>query len=61
MLETREVLDDIKTRFFELDELTLGFTPEQKDKYLMLWVQNLKNYGADPENSGKGCPETFKG
>ena len=42
MLETREVLDDIKTRFFELDELTFGFTPEQKDKYLMLWVQNLK-------------------
>ena len=42
MLETREVLDDIKTRFFELDELTLGFTPEQKDRYLILWVQNLK-------------------
>lgn len=42
MLETREVLDDIKTRFFELDELTLDFTPEQKDRYLMLWVQNLK-------------------
>ena len=42
MLETREVLDDIKTRSFELDELTFGFTPEQKDKYLMLWVQNLK-------------------
>ena len=41
MLETREVLDDIKTRFFELDELTFGFTP-QKDKYLMLWVQNWK-------------------
>ena len=42
MLETREVLDDIKTWFFELDELTLDFTPEQKDRYLMLWVQNLK-------------------
>ena len=42
MLETREVLDDIKTRFFELDELTTGFTPEQRDQYLMLWVQNLK-------------------
>ena len=40
-LETREVLDDIKTRFFELDELTVGFT-EQKDRYLILWVQNLK-------------------
>ena len=38
MLETHEVLDDIKTRFFELDELILGFTPEQKDRYLMLWV-----------------------
>ena len=42
MLETREVFDDIKTRFFELDEITFGFTPAQKDKYLMLWVQNLK-------------------
>ena len=42
MLETREALDDIMTRFFELDELTFGFTPAQKDKYLMLWVQNLK-------------------
>lgn len=42
MLETCEVLDDIKTRFFELDELTAGFTPEQKDRYVMLWVQNLK-------------------
>ena len=42
MLETREVLDEIKTRLIELDELTLGFTPEQKDRYLMLSVQNLK-------------------
>ena len=42
MLETRKVLDDIKTQFFELDELTLGFTPEQKHQYLILWVQNLK-------------------
>ena len=42
MLETGEVLDGIKTRFFELDELTFGFTPAQKDKYFMLWVQNLK-------------------
>ena len=42
MLKTREVLDDIKTCFFELDELTFGFTLEQKDKYLILWVQNLK-------------------
>ena len=42
MLKIREVLDDIKTRVFELDKLTLGFTPEQKDRYLMLWVQNLK-------------------
>ena len=42
MLETRKVLDDIETRFFELDELTFGFTSAQKDKYLMLWVQNLK-------------------
>ncbi len=42
MLETREVLDDIKTRFFELDELTFGFTSEQKDRYLMFWVQIFK-------------------
>ena len=31
MLETCEVLDDIKTRFFELNELTFGFIPKQKD------------------------------
>ena len=31
VLETREVLDDIKIRFSELVELTLSFTPEQKD------------------------------
>ena len=42
MLENREVLDDIKTRFFELNKLTFGFTLAQKDKYLMLWVQNPK-------------------
>ena len=36
------MLDDIKTRFSELEELTLGFTPGQKDRYLMLWVPNLK-------------------
>lgn len=46
MLETLEVLDDIKTRFFELDELTVGFTPEQKDRYPMLWLQNLKKMTA---------------
>ena len=46
MLETREVLDDIKIRFFELDELTLGFTPEQKDQHLILWVQNSKTMTA---------------
>lgn len=34
MVETCEVLDNIKTCFFELDKLTLGFTIEQKDRYL---------------------------
>lgn len=52
ILETREVLDDIKTRFFELDELTFGFTPEQKDKYLMLWVQNLKKMTGQIRKTG---------
>ena len=37
ILETREVLDDIETRFFELDEMTAGFTPEQKDRYLIFF------------------------
>lgn len=37
MLEMREVLDHIETRFFDLNEPTFGFTPEQKDKYLMSW------------------------
>ncbi len=42
MLETCEVLNDISTWFFELDEMTAGFTPKQKDQYLIFWVQNLK-------------------
>lgn len=31
MLETRKILDDIKSWFFELYKLTAGFIPEQKD------------------------------
>lgn len=42
MLETCKVLDDINTRFFELDVMKTSFTPKQKDQYLILWVQNLK-------------------
>ena len=41
MLETREMLDDIKTRFFQLDELTLGFT---------LGTKFERNDRADQEN-----------
>lgn len=54
ILETQEVLDDIKTRFFELNELTLGFTPEQKDKYLsyIMGTKLKKDDGADPEDRG---------
>ncbi len=36
------MLNNIETRFFELDKLMAGFTPKQKDRYLILWVQNLK-------------------
>lgn len=31
MVQTLEMLDDIKTRFFELDKLTFSFIFEQKD------------------------------
>lgn len=36
MLKTSEVLDHIKTHFFEIDRLPFDFTSKQKDKYLML-------------------------
>lgn len=42
IIEMQKVLNNIKTYFFKLDELTFGFTSEQKDKYLMLQIQNLK-------------------
>ena len=45
------MLDDIKTRFFELDELTLDFTPEQKDRYLyVVGTKFEKNDRAYQEN-----------
>lgn len=42
MLEIWEALDNIKTCFFKPDELIFGFTSKQKDKYLLLLIQNLK-------------------
>lgn len=51
MLGLREVLDDTKIWFFfELDELTLGFTPEQKYRYLM-WVRNSKKITGQIKNT----------
>ena len=56
MLRTCKVLDDIKTRFFELDGLTFDFTLKQKDKYLILWIQNLKKIIRQiQKNHGKKC------
>lgn len=55
MLETREVPGDIKTRFFELVELTLGFTPEQKDRYLsyVVGTKSKKFDRADQKTAAK--------
>lgn len=36
ILDMWEVLDNIMICFFELGELTFGFTVESKDKYLIL-------------------------
>lgn len=54
MLEACEVLDDIKTCFFELDELTLGFTPTWKDKY-------QKDDGTNSKNCSKRYPDRVTG
>lgn len=42
MLKTQEIINNIKTCILEFNKLTFGFTPKQKDKYLILWIQNLK-------------------
>lgn len=38
MLETQEILDNIKTCFFKFDKLIFDFTFVQKDKYFIFWV-----------------------
>ena len=41
-LEVREVLEQVKTRYFELQNLTAGFEEDQKQRLLTLWVSHLK-------------------
>ena len=41
-LEVREVLEQVKTRYFELQNLTAGFEEDQKQRVLSLWVSHLK-------------------
>ena len=54
MLETRKELDDIKTRFFELDELTVGFTPPKKTKKIdIFYIVGTKFKENDRTKSGK--------
>lgn len=41
-LEMREVLEQIKNRFFELQNLTADFDAEHKRRLLAMWVSHLK-------------------
>ena len=41
-LEMREVLDHVKTRFYEIEEITTGWEPERRDKIVKLWLAMLK-------------------
>ena len=42
MLEVREVLDNIKNRFYDLEEATVLFDDEHRERVSMLWVQMLR-------------------
>ena len=41
-LDMREILEDIKIRFFQLQNLTAEFDAEQKQHFLTSWVTHLK-------------------
>ena len=41
-LKMREVLKQMKTRYFELQNLTAEFEKNQKQRLLILWVSHLK-------------------
>lgn len=41
-LETREVLDHVKTHFYEIEELTADWDSERRDKVVTLWMSMLK-------------------
>ena len=47
MLVVREVLDHIKTRFYDLEELTAEWEPERRKEAADKWVELLKKY-TDP-------------
>ena len=42
MLEVREVLDDIKNRFYDLEEATASFADEHRERVSMLWAEMLR-------------------
>ena len=44
MLEVREVLDHIKTRFYDLEELTADWEPENRKEAADTWVGLLRKY-----------------
>ena len=44
MLEVREVLDHIKTRFYDLEETTADWDPEKRKEAADKWVDLLRKY-----------------
>ena len=41
-LEMKEVLDHVKTCFYEIEEIITGWDPERRDKVVQLWLTMLK-------------------
>lgn len=41
-LEIRKGLDHVKTRFYEIEELTAEWDSEQRDKIVTMWMSMMK-------------------
>ena len=55
-LEVREVLEQVKTRYFELQNLTAEFNEGQQQHLLALWVSHLKQLtGPIRKQGAKQC------
>ena len=44
----REVLDHVKTRFYEIEELTADWDSERRDKVVTIWMSMLKKQIGPP-------------